>query len=156
MITENHYLLDNNALGKISRRDRGSEFVRTFCRIPSEVLHEASGYPDIASLSELEYPTTVAVLSVLAEVMATVDVGDTSLIDLYHNRGNADPLLVACALDARRANSPFLFGEDWLIVSDDQAVQRKAAQFGVEFLSSASFLEVVRASSLIVESTTHG
>lgn len=145
MITEHHYLLDNNALGKISRPDRSSEFVRTFCRIPSEVLHEASGYPDIAALAELEYPTTVAVLGILAQVMATVDVGDTSLVDLYHNRGNADPLLIACALDARQANSPFLFGEDWLIVSDDHAVQTKATAFDVEFLSSASFLDVLRA-----------
>lgn len=150
MITEHHYLLDNNALGKISRRDRGSDFVRTFCRIPTEVLHEASGYPDIATLTELEYPTTVAILGLLVEVMTTVEVGDTSLIDLYHNRGNADPLLIACALDAQRANSPFLFGEAWIVVSDDQAAQTMARRFGVDFRSSTSFLEVLRAASVDV------
>ena len=151
MITVYCYLLDNNALGKIGRRERGSDFVKRYCRIPSEVLHEASGYPDIATLTELEYPTTAAVLSILGQVMATVDVGDMSLIDLYHNRGNADPLLVACALDARQANSPFLYGEAWAIVSDDQAVQAKATDFGIEFRSSASFLEILRAAPVVVE-----
>lgn len=151
MIAERHYLLDNNVLGKISRRDRNGEFVRTLCRIPSEVLYEASGYPDIATLAELEYPTTIKVLGILAEVMATVDVGDTSLVDLYHNRGNADPLLIACALDAQRASSKFLIGDDWVIVSDDHAVQTRATAFGVEFLTSASFLEVLRTAQLVVE-----
>lgn len=151
MITERHYLLDNNALSKIPRHDRSGEFVRAFCRIPSEVLYEASGYPDIATLADLEYPTTAPILGLLAEVMATVHIGDTSLIDLYHNRGNADPLLIACALHARRANSPFLFGEDWIVVSDDRAVRAKATVFGVECLSSASFLEVLRADRDVLE-----
>lgn len=34
--------------------------------------------------------------------MATISIDDTSLVDLYANLGNADPILVACALDGIR------------------------------------------------------
>lgn len=44
-----------------------------------------------------------SVLRWLITVMATVPPDDTGLINLYLNQGSADPLMVACALDARNA-----------------------------------------------------
>jgi hypothetical protein len=146
VITDYRYLLDNNVLSKISVSDRRGPFMKSHCRVPAEVLYEAQGYPDGDELSALLYPTTPAVLRALVEVMATVNPADTSLIDLYHNRGNADPILVACAIVARDENASLLFGEAWSVVSDDHAVQLKATDFNIGFLTSGEFLVLVEAS----------
>jgi hypothetical protein len=151
VISGRRYLLDNNVLAKIPLADRRGPFVTQCCRITAEVLHEAQGYPDIAELSELIYPTTPDVLRALVKVMATVAPTDTTLIDLYHNRGNADPILIACAIVARDDNSPFLFGEEWVVVSDDHAVQAKAAEFDVTALTSGQFLAELEASRSLVK-----
>ncbi len=146
MIINLRYLLDNNALANIPIDARRGAFVRQNCRLPDEVLYEAQGYPDIAELADLAYPTTVAVLRALIKVMASLPPSDSKLVDLYHNRGNADPLLVACALVERELNEQRLLTEKWVIVSDDRAVQAKAAEFEVDFLSSEQFLVVVGSS----------
>ncbi|WP_143738242.1 hypothetical protein [Microbacterium esteraromaticum] len=125
-------------LTKLSADERSSRFVATYCNIPADVFYEARGLPRIDELSPLVYPTSVGVLTALTEVMATVAVGDIKLVDLYHNRGNADPLLVACALDAQRSPQS-LFEQVWTIVSDDQAVRTKADEFGIEWISSTQF-----------------
>jgi hypothetical protein len=44
------YLIDTNALSRIGRKNRESTFVRANCKLPSEVLHEAATFPDIAML----------------------------------------------------------------------------------------------------------
>lgn len=114
------YVIDNNALSFIKRKHRDNAFFKGHCRIPSEVLHEAEGFPDIEELKNLEYPTTASVLAVLTEVMASVPAGDTQLVDLYANRGNADPLVVASALDGQRGEAAMLFGPTWTVVSGGQ------------------------------------
>ena len=68
---------------------------------------------------------------------------DTSLVDLYANRGNADPMLVACALDGIREADDGLFGWEWIIVSNHNAVGRTAAEFGIETLLSDQFATVL-------------
>lgn len=109
----------------------------------SEVLHEARGFPDADHLRAVEYRTTGQILTILKEVMATVPSDDTTLVDLYANRGNADPLLVACALDAKREEEQGLFGHTWAIVSNDKAVRDKAAEFDIEVLTSDEFAAVL-------------
>ena len=126
--TEREYVVDNNALSRLTRAQRASSFFREHCHIPTEVLYEARGLPDIAALKANEYATTGRVLKTLIEVMATVPVGDTKLVDLYANRGNADPLVVACAIDGQRADNEFLFGPTWVVVSGDKAVRAKAVE----------------------------
>jgi hypothetical protein len=44
--------------------------------------------------------------------------------------GNADPILVAAALHAIDGELDSLFPDDWQIVTNDAAVQRKAAKSG--------------------------
>lgn len=134
------YVIDNNALSSIGREHRSSDFFRGHCRIPSEVLHEAEGFPDIEALKDLEYKTSPTVLAALLEVMASVPVGDTKLVNLYANLGNADPLVVATALDGKRTDDAALFGPTWVVVSGDKAVQAKAREFGIAAKSNQEFL----------------
>lgn len=134
------YLVDNNVLSKLSRQQRSSQLFRDQCRIPSEVLHEARDYPDISALEQLEYPTTPEVLVRLQQIMATVPVGDTRLVDLYANKGNADPLILACALDAQRRDEVYLWAPTWVVVSDDHAVQDKARGLGIELRTGEEFI----------------
>lgn len=136
---EEMYLIDNNVLSHLSPTQRASEFFHTQCRIPAEVLHEAEGYADADALKSVEYPTTASVLGFLHSVMATVPEDDTALVNLYANKGAADPLLVACALDGIQESEKCLFGPTWIIVSNDKAVQVKASEFGVESCTREEF-----------------
>lgn len=135
------YLLDTNALSHLSRAQRASKFFRARCRLPTEVLHEAQGYPDAATFTQIEYPTTARVLKIVRKVMATVPESDTTLVDLYANKGAADPMLVACGLDGMQEMSPhpMLFAPTWVIVSNDNAVRAKAAELGVESCTREEF-----------------
>jgi hypothetical protein len=135
---EEMYLLDNNVLSHLSPTQRTSEFFREQCRIPSEVLHEADGYADDA-LKAVEYPTTMSVLKFLQKVMATVPEDDTTLVNLYANKGAADPLLVACALDGKQESESLLFGPRWIVVSNDKAVRAKASESGVDSCTREEF-----------------
>lgn len=133
------YLVDNNALAKLTMSQRASKFFRQRCRLPSEVIYEARGFPDFRDLETLEYHTTARVLKALTLVLATVSAGDTKLVNLYANQGNADPLLIACAIDGQWANEEALFGPLWVIVSDDKAVRNKSLEFGIGVRSSTEF-----------------
>lgn len=137
------FLLDSNVLSKTNPDQRSSELFRRGCRIPSEVLHEVRWLPDVEELKECEYPTSAAVLRALALVMDEIEPGETSLVDLYANKGNADPYLVACAIDGMGWTEDHLFGPNWVVVSDDNAVQRMADAFGVSILPSAEFLQLL-------------
>lgn len=137
------YVIDNNALSSIRREYRDSTFFKAHCRIPSEVLHEADGFPDIEDLKNLEYQTTASLLTVLIEVMASVPMLETKLVDLYANLGNADPLVVACALDGQRADAAMLFSPTWTVVSGDKAVQAKAREFGLTVKTNEEFLALL-------------
>jgi len=57
------------------------------------------------------------------KVMKTVQPGDFKLVDLYRNKGNGDPILIATAIDAIRKADETLFKEDSQIVTDDSAVR---------------------------------
>jgi hypothetical protein len=141
------YLLDNNALNKLTPEQRASPFVHEHCRIPAEVLHEAQRFPDIAGLREIGYAMSAELLETLKRVMASVPPDDRKLIDLYSNTGNADPILVAVALHATDDELDSLFQNEWQIVTNDAAVHRKAAEFGVSTLESAEFLRILNMNS---------
>jgi hypothetical protein len=133
------YLLDTNVLSQLTKAQRATAFVREHCRIPSEVLHETAGFPDIATLRKLEYRVAADVLECVREVMKTVAPGDFNLVDLYRNLGSADPLLIASAMVEVRKGKATLFPEDWVIVSDDAAVRAKAVEVGLSILGAQEF-----------------
>jgi hypothetical protein len=141
------YLVDTNTLTQLTRRQRSTDLFRSSVRIPRAVLAEARGLPDISELKALEYPTTASVLRCLVAVLQTVPVDDTRLLDLYRNRGNADPFLVACAVDARNQEPATLFPDTWIVVSGDTAVRDKAAQFQLTTLTNLEFAERLNAAT---------
>lgn len=133
------YILDNNALSHVTRAQRASDFFATHCRLPTEVIHEASGYPDADSFGRVEYPTTLRVLELLRDVMTAVPSDDTTLVDLYANLGAADPMLLACALHAIEEARAGLFGPRWVIVTNDKAIRSVASKLGVDARSREEF-----------------
>ncbi|TAM69289.1 MAG: hypothetical protein EPN48_07830 [Microbacteriaceae bacterium] len=139
-MNEEMYLLDNNVLSHLARAQRASAFFHEHCYLPTEILHEAEGYPDAASFADVEYPTTASVLKHLGTVMATLAEGDTTLVNLYANKGAADPMLIACALNGMEEAAPLLWGPTWVIVSNDKAVRAKATELGVESSTREEFL----------------
>lgn len=142
-MNERRYVVDNNALSKLTRPQRASPFFRVFCRVPSEVIQEARFFAFEGEFDDVEYPVTGSLLGVLGEIMASLPIGDTSLVDLYANKGSADPLLVACAVEATRKEEAFLNPMTWVIVTDDKAVRSKSAEFAIEVLSSTEFLALL-------------
>ena len=139
-MTATVYVLDANVLSRLSVHQRGNSFVREHCRIPAEVLHEIDGFPDVRQLRALDFPVSAELLACVSEVMKTLRPSDFTLVDLYRNKGNADPILVATALTGIRHASETLFCEDWKVVSDDDAVRTKAEEHGVGWLSTADFV----------------
>jgi hypothetical protein len=133
------YLLDNNVLSHLTQAQRASAFFHERCFLPSEIIHEAEGYLDAVSFKDVEYPTTANVLNHLCRVMASVPSDDTALVNLYANKGAADPMLIACALDGMEEAAAALWGPTWVIVSNDNAVRAKAAELGVESCTREEF-----------------
>jgi hypothetical protein len=138
-VTENRYLLDNNALIQLSAAERSASLIRTHCRIPSEVLWEARGLPDHQDLQALDYPMTPAVAAWLKIVMTAIRTDSINVINLYRNKGNGDPILVAVALDARDASEQTLLPETWHIVTNDLGLTELAAGFEVPTLRPEEF-----------------
>jgi hypothetical protein len=87
----NFYLIDNNALIALTRKRVQTEFFANHCRITADVLHEASEHREWGLLATLAEPTTPAFLEHVRAVMSRVKPGDTNLVDLYANKGAADP-----------------------------------------------------------------
>lgn len=137
-MNERRYLVDNNVLSRLTSEQRLSPFFRDHCRVTSDVLHEASGYVE-PEVIDLEEPVTATVLGRLATVMASVAPGDTSLIDLYANKGAADPVMIAVALEMQAVQDRTLFPETWVIVTDDKAVAATARSHGVTPLDTREF-----------------
>lgn len=132
------YLLDNNALFDLTSEQRASSNFRNIVRVPTEVIHEAGDRARTERLDQLDYPTTASVLEHLKRVMATVEPNDRRLVDLFRYEGNADPLLVACALDANDVPAGLL-DVHWTVVTGDGAVRTKCDDFGVSWCSAATF-----------------
>jgi hypothetical protein len=141
-MNETFYLVDNNVLGKITSAQRASAFFTDYCRVPDEVMHEA-GPARAAELQGVRYPTTGNVLRVVQVVMATVEAGDIALVNLYRNKGGADPFLIAVALVEQQKVADMLIRPDWVVATDDDAVRRKAEEFDVPWISSTDLAVIV-------------
>ncbi|WP_104082770.1 hypothetical protein [Cryobacterium sp. Y11] len=137
------YVIDTNVLGQLRRHRRASAFFRENAVIPSEVLREAQGFPDIDALRKNRLPTTPKVLNWLVTVMATIPAADTNLVNLYANLGGADPFVVACALNGQDVDSVYLDAPEWIVVTGDAAVRDKAEEFGLKVFSSGEFAAIV-------------
>ncbi|HAM21198.1 MAG TPA: hypothetical protein DCQ04_02790 [Actinobacteria bacterium] len=135
--------MDNNALIALKHHRVASDFFRAYCHVTTDVLREGGGHPDFAQLKASAYPLTPAVLVQIRTVMAGVAAGDTTLVDLYANKGTADPGLVASALDAIAANEGALFEDEWSIVTNDRAVENAAARHGIMTIKPAELSALI-------------
>jgi hypothetical protein len=140
------YLVDNNALGPLRQARKESAFFAAYCRVPAEVAHESRRAKHSKLLEPLAIEMTPPMLVRLTEVMSTVPVGDTTLLDLYGNKGAADPVLVAVALALNNPEPPSLFDPTWVIVSADKAVLAKAKEFSIDTESPEGLARIIDAS----------
>lgn len=133
------YLVDNNALGPLGYRKK-SEFFAEHCRVSADVAHESRRAKHAELLTSLTMDPTPVMLAQLTSIMKSIPVGDTTLVDLYNNKGTADPLLVAMAAVLSTEN---LFSEDWVIVTNDKAVAAKAEEFNVESMTPQDLARLI-------------
>lgn len=125
------YLVDNNALIFIGVNRWKSSFFREHCLITEDVSHEAR-YLAPSLATDLTVSVTPAILCQVRRIMETVVQGDIQLLDLYGNKGAADPVLVATAVVLQAEESESLVGDTLVIVTRDDAVSEKAKEFGIE------------------------
>ena len=144
-MSETHYLLDTNALSRLTGSERACRFMRARCGITDDVLWESRDLADAAQLTMLVLPMTAHALAVIQEIMSSVPIGDLKLVNLYGNKGAADPGLVACAVAATTRSHDTLFRQEWLVVTDDGEVRAKAEVFDVGWMSSSDFVATLRA-----------
>ena len=136
-MTEEFFFLDTNVVSHLRAEHIASPFFLERCLIPAEVFHESDGR---AELRPIVYAVTEAVLTALGDVMASLEPGDLSLINLYRNAGNADPMLVACALVETRKAEHMLVAPTFVVVSHDGAVRDKCRDFGIPSMARGDFL----------------
>ena len=136
---ETRYLLDNNVLNTLRRDQIHSEFFRDYCRVTTDVLWEAREHAEQAALARLSRPHTPGLLMRVRDVMETLEAGDTRLIDLYGNKGAADPGLIASILEADDDDANKLLSDSWILATNDQGVADKAAEFGIAVITPIEF-----------------
>lgn len=124
------YLVDNNALVSIGTNRWKTAFFQEHCLITEDVAHEAR-YRARSLPTHLIVPVTPAILGQVSQIMKTVVPADTRLLDLYGNKGAADPVLVATAVVLQAEESQSLVGDTLVIVTRDDAVSEKAQEFGI-------------------------
>lgn len=135
------YLIDNNALGPLGDRKRYA-FFKEHCRVPAEVAYESRRAKHATLLEPVTIEMIPAMLVELANVMRTVPVGHTGLVDLYSYKGAADPILVAMAVVLSTED---LFSHTWVIVTEDKQVRAKAEEFSLQTLTPKELAEVIDA-----------
>lgn len=138
------YLVDNNVLSRLGHEERASAFLRTRCHVTEDVVHEARGFADELSGVPAR-PVSGSVLRSLAHVMGMIDPQDTSLVNLYANKGSADPMLVAVALDMADEEDRTLVPRQVVLVTGDKAVALVAQRLRVTTLGFEDFQRVLRA-----------
>lgn len=109
-----------------------TEFFREHCLITEDVAHEARYRARSLPTDLVVLPVTPAILVQVQQIMKTVMPADIRLLDLYGNKGAADPVLVATAVVLQAEESQSLVGDTLVVVTRDDAVSEKAKEFGIE------------------------
>jgi hypothetical protein len=144
-MNETRYLVDNNALIAIKGERIKTPFFLDHCSITEDVLREAGDRLERVELESIVIRTSPSSLAWLRKVMSSIDAGNIGLVDLYKNKGTADPGLVAAVLDAIELDADKFFADEWVIVSDDQAVRTKSAEFGISTMAASDLAAIIDA-----------
>lgn len=140
-----YFIIDTNALSYLSEKRRNCGYFTKNCFIPEVVLDEAKGFPDFTKLTSRKIPVNANILSFVCEIMNQVNHKDSSLVNLYKNQGAADPFVIATALYQRELQNEqlVLLPIEWVIVSDDKAVNRTASIFNFPCISAKELAEII-------------
>lgn len=149
-MNETYYLIDNNALLEIGRTRRETTFFSKHCRVTDDVAREAG--PRAKSLPPPLKMTPRSLLH-LVNIMSTLAPGDKDLVDLFRNKGAADPGLVATALSFRDEDEASLLPDTWVIVSRDKAVLRLAQHYELPCMKPDTLSDIIDSAH---EGTTMG
>jgi hypothetical protein len=142
-LNQTKYLVDNNALVALRRHRIRSDYFRAFCRVTADVLFEADQNPEHVALAQIADETTPELLEQVRAVMGTVLPGDIRLVDLYKNKGTADPGLIASILTKNAANDGMFFADTWVLVTNDHAVAAKAAECDVASIKPQELAAII-------------
>lgn len=143
---ETRYLVDNNALNALRRGHIQTAFFRDYCQVTTDVLWEAREHTEQATLKRSSRPHTPGLLARVRDVMETVAAGDTRLVDLYGNKGAADPGLIASVLEAADDDANKLSSDVWILVTNDRAAAGKAAEFDIAVITPIELAGLIDAS----------
>jgi hypothetical protein len=146
-MNEAYYFLDAVSLFKMRPAELRSDFVRKNCAIPEEILYEIRHHRQVSELSRLEASISVHILRKLTSLMCSLPL-DTEIVDLFHNQGNGDVLLLASALTLQEHEMalPRLFPVDLVIVTDDDLLKIEAAKNSIKSISTNEFILLVQSS----------
>lgn len=142
---ERRYLVDNNALVAIGTRRWKTAFFRERCLVTADVAHEARYRLRSLPADVVIVPVTPAILGQVTLIMKAAVPGDTRLLDLYGNKGAADPILVATAAVLQAEESQSLIGDTVVIATRDAAVSETAKEFGIETVSPDALASLIDA-----------
>lgn len=141
-MNETFYLVDNNALTALTASRIRTDFFADRCRVTEDVLWEARDHPAAATLNACTISRTTTSIALIRDIMRVADLSDGGLIDLYRNKGSADPGLIATIIGEQQKDDGLFFRDSWILVTRDRAVTQLARRFEVavvtpEVLSSA-------------------
>lgn len=110
------------------------------------MLYEVGDHPDRGLLEERSIDTQPATLEWIRYVMRHEPVGDTALVDLYSNKGAADPGLIAVALFEESSQDGQFFADSWVLVTNDRAVVERAKARGVDVIEPSQLAAMIDSS----------
>ncbi len=145
-MNEVRYLVDNNALTALTGRRIESDFFAANCHITPDVLREASSRPERRVLEDCVTNVSADFFSMVRFVMSSEPVGDVRLVDLYRNKGAADPGLLATILLSNQVEDGMLLRSSWVLVTDDSRVREKAQVLGIEVHDSSQLKRIIDSS----------
>lgn len=145
------YVVDNNALSAIGgKRVRSREFAK-YCKVPQEVTHEAGRRRYRAALEQIEVRVTPEILDKLIEVMTHIEPGDFGVVDLYLNKGGADPVVIATALRLQELENAKLGPDRLVVATNDLRLRQLAQECGLVWVSAESLRNALDAETATTE-----
>lgn len=136
------YLLDTVTIKKLPLRILESGFVKTYAKVPEEILYELTSTPRFSKVKHLRLEAKAGVLNCIHSVFDKMNQSN-SVIDLYKNEGNGDVILLAMALHGRNLNAGMLIGKEWAIVTDDIGLKNMAGSLKIKIFTTNEFSRLV-------------
>jgi len=132
------YLLDTVSINRLPLDLLNSVFVQSNCNVPLDVCYEVGNLRKQQAVQKIIEKMSADLLHIVQSLLHEIGTNN-KVLDIYHNEGNGDVILVATALMKKEQESLTLFKNNWIIVSDDKDLQELAKQKGVKAMSTEAF-----------------